>query len=292
MEVRFLSSAQCLLSMVKSLAMAKQKTNTKNKLKDGSLEFKLIVKQAAQQTAYQQVLSEVAKDIELKGFRKGKAPLNLVEKNVDKSKLYSRVLDRVLPPAYAEAVKKGKYHPIAQPQIIPLKMQEGKDWEFTAKTSEYPEVRLGRYKEEAKKRLTKARKEHEKSKDKPQNNWEYQEVFDAILATTEVEPAKVLIEDEAHTAIHKLESQLTSLKLTLQDYLKSIKKTEKEFHQEYHATARTNLRLEFALKAIVDQENPEVSAEEIAKLNAPKGQENYAKYLVQKQKVLDMLVKL
>lgn len=263
-------------------------TKKTEKPSDGSATLKLVVKLKDHQAAYQQVLKRAASSVELPGFRKGKAPISMIERKLDKSRLYSQVIELVLPPVYAAAVKKANLTPLTEPQITPLKMQEGKDWEFEAKIASTPEVKLGKYREEIKKALAKAKK----SKEKKDKDWELQAVLDVVLSTSQVEPAELLIEREAHSALHRLESQLSSMKLTLADYLKSIKKSEKSLHQEYHNTARDNLRLEFALKAIVDKENPDVTASEIAALKPNKSQEPYAKYLVQKRKVLDTLVKL
>lgn len=270
----------------------KKSASPKPTVSDGTVTLTLKVKKEDHQKAYQSVLKSAAKSVEVKGFRKGHAPLNLVEKSLDKSRLFSQVLELVLTPAYREAITKEKISPIVEPRITPTKMEEDKDWEFKAETAGVPEVKLGKYKEAIKKELAQARKDQEGGKDKPKENWEYTVVMDQILSTTEVEPAEILIEEEAHSAIHKLEGQLAQIKLSLADYLKSIKKSEKEFHNEYHQTARDNLRLEFALKAIVDAENPEIDEKDLKKLNPPQGQEIYYRYLLQKQKMLDTLTKL
>lgn len=259
-------------------------------LSDGTLSLTLKLKQAKITKAYQAVLASSAKNVELKGFRKGKAPLPLVEASLDKSSLYSRVLELVLPPAYSQAVKAGKHRPIIEPQITPVRMEEGKDWEFTAVTAEAPEVKLSDYQTFIKKALAKATKDHKDTA--KQDDWRLRAVLDAILQGVVVTPSPLLVQDEAHHALHRLESQLAPLKLSLDSYLKSIKKTRPELEKEYQQTALNNLRLEFALKAIVEDQNPEVTKEEIAKLKPAREQEPYARYLVQKQKVLDKLSSL
>lgn len=276
--------------MVKSLQMTTKKSN-QPALKDGTVTLKITVKKAAISKAYQSVLKASAQDVELKGFRKGRAPLNLVEQSLDKSALYSRVLELVLPPAYSQAVKAGKHLPLVDPQLTPIKMKEGEDWEFDAKLAEAPEVRVGDYRKYIAKALRAAKRPKELKKDK-ERDWLLQLVFDTLLKHAQVEPSPLLIEHEAHLAIHRLEKQLGELKLNLTDYLKSIKKSEEQFHQEYHQTARTNLALEFVLKAIMEQENISVTPAKLAKANPPKGQEDYVSYLLQKQKLLDILVKL
>jgi len=278
---------------------SKRAIAAKSTLSDGTISPTLKIDKATIAKAYQSVLSSTAKEAEIKGFRKGKAPLKMVEQTLDKAKLYSRVLELVLPPVYSQAIRDGKHQPIIVPKITPLKMEEGKDWEFKAETAGVPEVKLGNYRDYIKKALAKAAKTHKKDQKAPdketgpkQDNWQLRTVLDAILEHVEVTPSPILVAEEAHSAIRKLESQLAPLKLTLDNYLKSIKKSHQELDEEYHKSATTNLRLEFALKEIVTHMNPEVTQAEIDELKPTKEQIPYAKYLLQKQKVLDTLVKL
>ena len=268
-------------------------------LKDGSIKLTIKIKKEDVATAYGKVLIESAKHVEIKGFRKGKAPIKMVEASLDPSKLYSRVIEMVIPPEYSKALKKGNHRPLIDPEITPVKMEEGKDWEFKIESAEAPEVKVGEYKKYIKKALELARKAHEKaSKETKQDekvsdqHWELNAVLDAILKNAVVTPSELLIKHEANATIHKLEHQLSSLKLNLEDYLKSIKKTREELDKEYFDTARTNISLEFALQAITNLEKPEVTKEELKKANPPQGQESYVKYLLQKQKTLDILVQL
>jgi|SaaInlStandDraft_5_1057022.scaffolds.fasta_scaffold07275_4 FKBP-type peptidyl-prolyl cis-trans isomerase (trigger factor) len=265
-------------------------------LKDGSIKLKIKIKKEDVARAYGQILIESAKHVEIKGFRKGKAPIKMVEASLDPSKLYSRVINVVVPPMYSDALKKGNHRPLIDPSITPIKMEEGKDWEFEIETAEAPEVKVGEYKKYIKSALTKARKEHKEPKKgeeaKADQHWELNTVLDAILKNSQVEPSPALIKHESDASIHKLEHQLTSLKLSVDDYLKSIKKTREDMEKEYSTTAKDNIRLEFSLKAITETENPEVTAKEVQDAKPPQGQEAYVRYLLQKQKVLDILVKL
>jgi trigger factor len=94
---------------------------------DGTVSFDLVIKAETVASEYQKVLVEVAKTFELKGFRKGKAPLKLVEQNTDKSKLYSHVLDHLLSPAYSDVIIANKLNPLVEPQVTPKSMEDDKD---------------------------------------------------------------------------------------------------------------------------------------------------------------------
>ncbi len=244
---------------------------------DGTITFPLTLTKDAVATEYQHVLREVATTIELKGFRKGKAPLNMVERSVDKNKLYSHVLEHALPPVYAKVVAENKLQPLVEPRITPKTMEEGKDWEFDVEVAGKPEVALGDY-EKYLKGLKVEVKDDKKDK---ADDAKLTAVFDALLKNAKIDVAPLLVDIEARSALSKLVNQLSSLQLSVQDYAKSIKKTEEELVKEYQTTALTNLRLEFILDALVSARSPEV-----------KETEPRAKYAAQRKAVLDYLLAL
>src|SRR5690242_17363655 len=75
---------------------------------DGSISFDLTLSAKTIATEYQHVLKEIVGTAEVKGFRKGKAPVAMVEAQSDKSKLYSHVLDHLLSPAYSQVIHDNK----------------------------------------------------------------------------------------------------------------------------------------------------------------------------------------
>ena len=86
---------------------------------DGTVSFELKITKETIATEYQKVLLEVSKTTEIKGFRKGKAPLKMVEAQTDQSKLYSHVLDHVLSPAYSGVIREHKLVPLVEPRVTP-----------------------------------------------------------------------------------------------------------------------------------------------------------------------------
>lgn len=253
--------------------------------KDGSISFNFTVSSAKVAKAYQEVVQEYAATAEIKGFRKGKAPLDLVERSLDPAQVYSHALEHILPQAYADELKKRDLHPVIDPRITPISMEPGKDWEFKAETAGRPEVTLGDYKKyvsAALKKLPidkKSKKEKESPKNEPDKR--LSAALDALLANAKLDIAPILVEEEARTALKRLSSQLKSLKLSLADYAKSIKKSAEELTEEYKKSASVNLKLEFILMALINDIKPEV-----------KEAEPHKKYALQRQKVLDIITRL
>jgi len=258
---------------------------------DGSVTFELIIPKETIATEYQKVLLETSKTVIVKGFRPGKAPLSMVESQTDKSQLYSRVLDHVLSPAYSAVIHEHKLIPLIEPRVTPKTMELGKDWVMAVELAVSPEITLTDYQKQIKSALKKHPKNKHKD-EKEESDHRLNIVFDTLLSETKFAVAPLLIEEETKSALSRLANQLQSLKLSVADYAKSIKKTPDELIAEYKKSAESNLKLEFILQKIVESKSPVVTDAELAALKPPKGQEVYAKYVLQKRKVLDFLTAL
>jgi len=58
-----------------------------------------------------------SKHVKLPGFREGKAPLSLIEKNVDQNQLQSEFVEEAVNRMYVEALKAEELRPVTQPEI-------------------------------------------------------------------------------------------------------------------------------------------------------------------------------
>lgn len=94
------------------------------------------------QSAYQ----KERKHINIPGFRKGKAPRQLIEKMYGKEVFYNEALDSLLPVVYAEALEECEEEVVSRPQISIEQMESGKPLIFTASVALKPEATLGEYK--------------------------------------------------------------------------------------------------------------------------------------------------
>lgn len=80
------------------------------------------------------------------GFRKGKAPRNIVEKYYGEQVLYEDAINIVCPEAYDKAVEENNLHPVDRPEIDIKEIGKDVNLVFTAKVTVKPEVELGQYK--------------------------------------------------------------------------------------------------------------------------------------------------
>lgn len=89
---------------------------------------------------------KVKNNINIKGFRKGKAPRHIIEKIYGKSIFYDEALDIAVQEAYPAAVEELKLDIIDSPKIDVEKFEEGEDLVFKAEVEVMPEVELPQYK--------------------------------------------------------------------------------------------------------------------------------------------------
>lgn len=90
-------------------------------------------------------LAKMAQDVELPGFRKGTAPLPMVEQNLGK-KLEDEVFKVVMPQALIDALTGTDVVPIDYPFYQIISFQKNGELKFTAKVTERPTIKIGDYK--------------------------------------------------------------------------------------------------------------------------------------------------
>src|SRR5699024_12805993 len=88
---------------------------------------------------------KVVKTVSLPGFRKGRIPRNIFEKQCGVESLYQDAVDIVLPTAYEEAIVQTGIFPIDQPQEDIEQIEKGKELIFRAIVTVKLEVKIGEH---------------------------------------------------------------------------------------------------------------------------------------------------
>ncbi|MGB2692003.1 MAG: trigger factor [Thermodesulfobacteriota bacterium] len=92
------------------------------------------------------IFSEIYKAAKVKGFRPGKAPVNVVE-NMYKSEILSETMQKLLSKTLEEALREAQVNPINRPEVTPPdNLELDKDFEYTVVFEVLPEIELGEYK--------------------------------------------------------------------------------------------------------------------------------------------------
>ncbi len=121
------------------------KTKLKN-ISDVKVELAISLGAEELKAAEQVALTKLAKEVKIEGFRKGKAPLEMVAAQVDTNLLNQETLENALSKSVAEAFLKEKVQAINRPEVDVKKFIPGTELEFTATAEIMPKVELGDYK--------------------------------------------------------------------------------------------------------------------------------------------------
>ncbi len=116
------------------------------KEKENIVKLELTIPAKDAQAAYENAVKLFSQYVNVPGFRKGKAPKNMVERQVGVERLQQEALDKLLPRFIDEAVKENNLEIVTQPELTDVKFDMGKDVEVTVKLELKPELTIGEYK--------------------------------------------------------------------------------------------------------------------------------------------------
>lgn len=95
---------------------------------------------------FKQAVQKIANSANIPGFRKGKAPRNIIEMHYGKEAVKQEAFELLANKAYNGAIEEEKLIPVEDPKVEGSVFEEGKDMELTIKVTLKPEPELGEYK--------------------------------------------------------------------------------------------------------------------------------------------------
>ena len=95
--------------------------------------------------AYKRAVRRVSDKVNIPGFRRGRAPQALVERHAGVESVFREALDRLVPEAYAEALKQTAIQPVGNPELEMLQAEMDQAVSFAATVPVKPEVDAGDY---------------------------------------------------------------------------------------------------------------------------------------------------
>ena len=95
---------------------------------------------------YNNAAKKLAQYVNIPGFRKGKAPRNVVEQHIGEERIKHEALEGALPRIFSQVIRENDFDVVAQPYVESYDYKIGEDLKIVAKIELRPEVTLGEYK--------------------------------------------------------------------------------------------------------------------------------------------------
>jgi FKBP-type peptidyl-prolyl cis-trans isomerase (trigger factor) len=271
--------------------------------------------------SYNKIVEKLVSESDIKGFRKGKAPKEVVLEKSDISKIHGEVISDLLKTYYPIVLKEKGIFPYSNPKIDIKEFEIEKDFIFEAIIALKPEVKIGDYKKIVKKLLDEKKKELKKaekeaSKEEPKEGEETktetpktaeltaEEIVDAISNDSKIELSELLINEETDRLLERFISQIRGLNLNVEQLLQAQGKTYDDLLADHKKIAENNIKSEFILNEIIKAEKLDATDTEIEEFIKNLGDENlqkqfeapsekwYIKGIIEKNKALDFLKNL
>ena len=88
---------------------------------------------------------KIAQQINVPGFRRGKVPPMVIDRQVGRGAVLDEAINEALPKLYVEALQANELEPLAQPEIEITKLEDNETLEFSAEVDIRPEIDLPEY---------------------------------------------------------------------------------------------------------------------------------------------------
>src|SRR3989344_2390955 len=131
--------------------------NTIKKLPNSVVEVEVTLDHQEFLNYYQPIYDQALVSVNLKGFRPGTAPKDMADKAVDKERVFTEAVNRMVRDSLHELSEENSWQFIDQPKVEILESEElvkgvaGLGLKFKATLTVFPEVNLGDYEKVAKK---------------------------------------------------------------------------------------------------------------------------------------------
>ncbi len=285
-------------SKVKKANKASNETQTKTKkflISHNDL-LRVTIPWSELKKPYQQAIADLAKKMKIEGFRQGKVPLKIAEKQVSLEKVAENILKDILPQKYIEALKKANKQPITAPEYHLVLIKKGEDWVLEAHFCETPKIDLKNYQKyikDGKKAADKYIKNHnqqlaqeskEKSAKNSKSNQEkdnkkqveklspdqeqeiyYQHILRELVLNIRPSIGELLLRRETQAEFEKFKEQLAAYKLSVEKYLAQRQINLEELGNEMAGTVLNRLQIDFILAAIAKERQMKVDDKSLEK---------------------------
>lgn len=289
-------------------------THKLEKLPKETYEITVTIPWETVESAYNRAFDHLAQNLEVEGYRRGKAPKMVAEKHLPQERVYDHAIRDLLPGIYEEIVKKEDLKPVVNPKIDLKQAKPNDEWVVVFTVAQRPQVTLPDYR----KIVQKAKKDSKtpeiwvpgSNSPKDSNDQEkaqkQQELLNTVLSEllkeSTVEIADVIIEEERNQRLARLVDDVQKLGMTVEAYLKSKQVTMEDLNASITREIEETHKIELILNEIAEVEKISVEQAELDKLFEGVKDEKerqtvaqnayYYAMILRKQKTLDFLLGL
>ena len=121
-------------------------TSTIEKLSSNKVKLSFTVEPEKFEEGIRKAYQKMVKKINIPGFRRGKAPMKVIEAHYGESVFYEDAFDAIFPEIYQEALKEHNVEVVDRPELDVQEIGRGKELKFTVEVFVRPDVTLGEYK--------------------------------------------------------------------------------------------------------------------------------------------------
>jgi FKBP-type peptidyl-prolyl cis-trans isomerase (trigger factor) len=247
-------------------------------------------------------LKNINNEIAIDGFRKGNVPENILVTKVGDMAIMEEMAELALSKVYPEIIINEKIDAIGTPEISILKIARDNPLEFKIVTTVIPEIKIGDYKNIAKKEMikleekievaekeiedaiTKITQSHSDHTGHDHESAEFKEkvkqaifeekkiraqekkrivISDEIIEATNAEIPELLVDSETRRIEAQFTDDVKRMGVTIEDYLKHAKKTIEDLRKEWRPHAEKKAKLQLILNEIFKIEKLNVDPKEI-----------------------------
>src|SRR3990167_10218383 len=236
----------------------------KKDLGKNTFQFDVNVTWSQVQDKYDAAFDQIAAETQIEGFRRGKAPKNILSKHIKKDLVYKKLVELLIPELYSDLIKQEDLKPLVPPQVSLLKAKENEDWSLRFLVAEKPIVDLMDYKSEVKNAILEEKKSDiwvpgkDKQKESDAQKKEQQsrllnKILETLLIKTKVEISNLIIEQELNKKLSQLLDDVNKIGLTVESYLESKKETIDSIKNKFKKEIEDTYKLEFIFEAIAEE---------------------------------------
>ena len=121
-------------------------TSTFEKLSSNKVKLNFTVEPEKFEEGIKKAYQKMVKKINIPGFRRGKAPMKVIEAHYGESVFYEDAFDAIFPEIYQAALTEHNVDVVDRPELDVEQIGRGKELKFTVEVFVRPDVTLGEYK--------------------------------------------------------------------------------------------------------------------------------------------------